>query len=90
MYVDDSLTKQYWYRGGYTVYPELIKLMAYMNMKHKDLGAILGISQQATSKKIKGESDFKRGEMQKIKEYFKKTFPEITMDQIFTKDIFLS
>jgi len=64
--------------------------MAYMNMKHKDLGAILGISQQATSKKIKGESDFKRGEMQKIKEYFKKTFPEITMDQIFTKDIFLS
>ncbi len=72
------------------MYPELIKLMAYMNMKHKDLGAILGISQQATSKKIKGESDFKRGEMQKIKEYFKKTFPEITMDQIFTKDIFLS
>lgn len=72
------------------MYPELIKLMAYTGMKHKGLAEIIGISQQATSKKIKGESDFKRAEMQKIKEHFKKVLPDITMDQIFTKDIFLS
>lgn len=72
------------------MYPELIKLMAYIGMKHKDLGKLIGISQQAASKKLKGESDFKRAEMQKIKEHFKNEFPEVTMDRIFTKDIFLS
>jgi predicted transcriptional regulator len=71
------------------MYPELIKLMSVNNMKHKEFGKILGISQQAASKKIKGETDFKRGEMQKIKEYFSSKYPGITMDQIFTKDIFL-
>ena len=72
------------------MYPELIKLMAYKNMKHKDLAAILGISQQATSKKIKGETEFRHPEMKKIKEYFRKDYPQITMDQIFTQDIFLA
>jgi predicted transcriptional regulator len=72
------------------MYPELVKLMAYTDMKHKDLAKIIGVSQQATSKKIKGESDFKGSEMQKIKEHFKAKFPDITMDQIFTKDIFLA
>ncbi|MFA5300967.1 MAG: hypothetical protein WC389_22470 [Lutibacter sp.] len=71
------------------MYPELIKLMAIENMKHKQLGKILGISQQATSKKLKGETDFKRKEMQIIKEHFRAKYPDITMDQIFTKDIFL-
>ena len=71
------------------MYPELIKLMSVEHMKHKHLGSLLGISQQSASKKIKGESDFKRGEMQKIKEHFSKKYPNITMDQIFTKDIFL-
>jgi predicted transcriptional regulator len=70
------------------MYPELFKLMAIENMKHKHLGKLLGISQQAASKKIKGKSDFKRDEMQKIKEYFKKKYPDITMDQIFTTEIF--
>lgn len=72
------------------MYPELIKLMAYKSMKHKDIATILGISQQATSKKIKGETEFRRSEMKKIKEYFRQYYPEITMDQIFTQDIFLS
>lgn len=72
------------------MYPELIKLMAHNSMKHKDLASILGISQQATSKKIKGQTDFKRTEMQKVREYFKKSYPEITMDQIFTCYIFLA
>jgi predicted transcriptional regulator len=71
------------------MYPELAKLMAYRNMKHKDIASILGISQQAISKKLKGETEFRYSEMQKIKEYFKKDYPDITMDQIFTRDIFL-
>jgi predicted transcriptional regulator len=71
------------------MYPELIKLMGCTGMKHKALAKIIGVSQQAASKKIKGETEFKRSEMQKIKAHFQKDFPEITMDQIFTKDIFL-
>ena len=72
------------------MYPELIKLMAYTDMKHKDLAKVIGVSQQATSKKIKGEAEFRGSEMQKIKAHFKSKFPDITMDQIFTKDIFLA
>jgi len=72
------------------MYPELVKLMAYTNMKHKDLAKVIGVSQQATSKKIKGETEFKASEMYKIKEHFKAKFPDITVDQIFTKDIFLT
>jgi predicted transcriptional regulator len=71
------------------MYPELAKLMAFKNMKHKDIASILGISQQATSKKLKGETEFRYSEMQKIKEYFKEDYPDITMDQIFIKKIFL-
>lgn len=75
------------------MYPELLKLMGYKSMKHKDLAKIIGVSQQAASKKIKGETEFKRSEMQKIKAYFRKEFPDefsgITMEQIFTTDIFL-
>jgi predicted transcriptional regulator len=71
------------------MYPELAKLMAFRNMKHKEIASILGISQQATSKKLKGDTEFRYSEMQKIKEYFRKYYPEITMDQIFTRDIFL-
>jgi len=72
------------------MYPELVKLMAYRNMKHKDIANILGISQQAASLKLKCKTEFKRSEMQKVKEYFKKHYPDITMDQIFTQDIFLA
>jgi len=71
------------------MYPELAKLMAFRNMKHKDIAAILDVSQQAASLKLKGKTEFKRSEMLKIKEYFKSYYPEITMDQIFTLDIFL-
>lgn len=71
------------------MFPELFKLMAYENMKHKDLAAIIGATQQATSKKLKGETQFKRSEMQKTKEYFKKKYPDITMDLIFMTDIVL-
>jgi DNA-binding XRE family transcriptional regulator len=72
------------------MFPELAKLMAIDGMKHKDLARIIGITQQAASKKIKGESEFKRSEMQKVKLYFCKKYPSITMDQIFTEDIFLA
>lgn len=71
------------------MYPELLKLMGYKNMKHKDLAKIIGVSQQAASRKLKGEADFKRSEMQKIKAFFQNDFPGITMDQIFTTEIFL-
>jgi predicted transcriptional regulator len=72
------------------MYPELMKLMSVEHMKHWQLGKLLGISQQAASKKIKGVTEFKLSEMQKIKEHFSEKYPGIIMDQIFTKDIFLA
>ena len=71
------------------MYPELFKLMAIDGISHKKFGQIIGVTQQAASKKLKGEYDFKCSEMQKVKEYFKQKYPDITMDQIFTKEIFL-
>jgi len=71
------------------MYPELFKLMGCANMTHKELAEIIGISQQAASLKIRGKTEFKRSEMQKIKAYFQKDHTGITMDQIFTMDIFL-
>ena len=71
------------------VYPELHKLMAYKNLMIKDIAWIMGITPQAASKKLLGQTEFKRSEMQKIREYFKELFPDITMDQIFEVNIFL-
>ncbi len=71
------------------MFPELIKLMAVNDMSHKQLGEIFGVSQQATTLKIKGVHEFKRSEMQKIKEYFLKIYPGVTMDNLFTTEIFL-
>lgn len=72
------------------MFPELIKLMAINGISHKKMGEIIGVSQQATTKKIKGEHEFKRSEMQKIKEYFLVMYPNATMDNLFTTEIFLS
>jgi hypothetical protein len=71
------------------IFPELARLMAYKRMFIKDLAKVIGCSTQATSKKLKGEAEFKRSEMQKIKEYFSDIFPELTMDEIFKENIFL-
>lgn len=69
------------------IFPELAKLMAFEKMRQKDLGNILGISQQSTALKLNGKTDFSRKEMQVIKEHFKKNYPDITMDQIFTEEV---
>lgn len=71
------------------LYPELLKLMAYKGMARKDLAKILNITPQALSKKMLGRTDFKRSEMQIVKEYFLDICPDITMDQIFEQNIFL-
>lgn len=75
--------------GGKVLYPELLKLLAYKGMTKKDLAKVLGITPQALRKKMVGKTDFKRGEMQIVKEYFLDICPDITMDQIFEQNIFL-
>lgn len=72
------------------MYPELIKLMKHKGMTHKDLGDIIGTSQQVASLRLRGVSDFRRSEMQRIKKYFEQFYPDVTMDRLFTTDIFLS
>jgi predicted transcriptional regulator len=69
------------------IFPELAKLMAFEKMRQKDLGDILGISQQSTALKLNGKTDFSRKEMQLIKNHFRKNYPDITMDQIFTEEV---
>ena len=71
------------------LYPELLKLMAYKGMTKKDLAKVLGITPQALGKKMLGKTEFRRDEMQKIKEHFQDICPDITMDQIFERNIFL-
>lgn len=71
------------------IYPELAKLMAIKRMTQTDLGKVIGRTQQATSKKLNGETDFKKKEMQAIKEHFKDVIPDINMDAIFEENIFL-
>lgn len=76
---------------------ELRKLLAITGTKHKDLAKVIGVSQQATSKKIKGEAEFKQTEMILITEYFKKlqtensylqkNYPPVTMDLLFYEEI---
>lgn len=76
---------------------ELVKLMAITGMKNKELAKIIGVSQQAASKKIKGETEFKQSEMKLITGYFKKlqsedkqmfkNYPLVTMDLIFYEGI---
>lgn len=76
---------------------ELHKLLAITRTMHKDLAMVIGVSQQATSKKIKGETDFKQTEMVLIVKYFKKlqaedeylqkNYPPVTMDLLFYEGI---
>ncbi len=65
------------------VFPEIAKLMACNRMTHKDIAAIIETSQQAATKKLNGESEFKLSEMNKLKAYFGKIVPGITMDKLF-------
>lgn len=71
------------------MYPELMKLKAYKRLSTKDLAKIVGITQQSMSRKLRGLNEFKKSEMKKLNDYFKKYFPEITMDKLFTEEIFL-
>ena len=73
------------------VFPELAKLMALKKMTHKSLAEVVGCKQQAMTKKLNGETEFKRSEMIALKSYFLKEFPNqaITMENLFTEDIFL-
>jgi DNA-binding Xre family transcriptional regulator len=77
-------------KGGYKMFPELAKLMAYKHINQKGLAKILGISWQAVSKKLSGKTDFKRREMIAIKKYFLDICPNLTIDTLFREDIFLS
>ena len=72
------------------MYPILRTLMSCKSMKQKDLAKLLCITPQAVSKKMSGATDFKRSEMQKIRDHFKDIYPEVKMDDIFGENIFLT
>jgi predicted transcriptional regulator len=65
------------------IFPEVAKLMAYKKMRHKDLADVIGISQQAVTQKLNGETEFKRSEMIKTQKHFSDIAPNVTMDELF-------
>lgn len=65
------------------IYPEIAKYMAIKRVTQKDLAEAIGLSQQSLSLKLIGKADFKRSEMVAIRNYFRDSNPEITMDKLF-------
>ena len=65
------------------IYPEIAKLMACKKMCQKDLGHVIGRTQQAVEKKLNGKTEFKLSEIVAIKEHFKDIDPIITWEKLF-------
>lgn len=66
------------------IFPEIAKLMICKKMQQQDVAKVIGVTQQAASKKLKGTTEFKRREMVALKEHFKDIDPDITMDKLFS------
>ena len=60
------------------MYPNLMAEMARARIQQKELAAALGITEKTMSAKMRGEADFKIGEMRLIKQKLGKT-----MDYLF-------
>lgn len=60
------------------MYPNLMAEMARARIQQKDLAAALGITEKTMSAKMRGEADFKLGEMRVIRNKLGKT-----MDYLF-------
>lgn len=60
------------------MYPNLMAEMARARIQQKDLAAALGITEKTMSAKMRGEADFKLGEMRAIRNKLGKT-----MDYLF-------
>lgn len=60
------------------MYPNLMAEMARARIQQKELAAALGITEKTMSAKMRGEADFKLGEMRLIKKKLGKT-----MDYLF-------
>lgn len=62
------------------------KLLGLRKSIHKtqaELAYLLNINQATFSKKEKGQSEFKKTEMEKITIFFKQYYPSITTEEIF-------
>lgn len=63
------------------MYPNLMAEMARARIQQKELAAALGITERTMSAKMRGEADFKLGEMRLIKKKFGKT-----LDYLFDQE----
>ena len=72
------------------MFPELYKHMHIRGMKQKDLAKLIGVTQQAVGKKLRGETQFKLNEMQITLNYFRQFNPALTYEQLFEQCIFLA
>jgi transcriptional regulator with XRE-family HTH domain len=66
------------------IFPEVAKLMTRKRMEQKDVAQVIGVTQQAASKKLRGITEFKRSEMVALIEHFKDIDPDIIMDKLFS------
>lgn len=66
------------------MYKNLQILMINNNVSDEDIAKILNLTLKAIQHRLKGNTEFKRSEMLKIK---KNLFPNYTLDQLFDDDI---
>lgn len=67
------------------IFPEVAKFMACKSTTHKELAKVIGITQQAITKKLNGESEFKLSELKKIQNYFSDIAPNMKIDDMFVE-----
>ena len=62
---------------------KLLGLRKAVRVTQKEMADYLNINQATFCKKEKGINDFKRSEMEKITEFLKQYYPDITTEEIF-------
>ncbi|MEG0873523.1 MAG: helix-turn-helix transcriptional regulator [Bacilli bacterium] len=62
---------------------KLLGLRKSINKTQAELAYLLNINQATFSKKEKGQSEFKKTEMEKITVFLKQYYPSITTEEIF-------
>lgn len=62
---------------------KLLGMRKAVGVTQTEISNYLNISQTTFSKKELGKSEFKKTEMEKITAFFKKYYPNITLEEIF-------
>lgn len=62
---------------------KLLGMRKAVGVTQSEIAEYLNIAQITFSRKESGKSEFKRTEMEKVTTFFKKYYPDITLEEIF-------